>query len=152
MSPGSELSRRKRLRWRNSKATRLCFKGETLCLRHAPDADDSLEPTTNTSAPQHFDCKDRHSALYPAAASYIACVVLLPLSLAVDPRYSGMKYFREKSWEQKCAIEEKNLLREWRDQQVRISRALAICWQISGYWRMARWQMLPAFPGLQACG
>ena len=74
--------------------------------------------TTNTSAPQHFDCKDRNSALYPAAASYIACVVLLPLSLAVDPRYSGMKYFREKSWEQKCAIEEKKLLREWRDQQV----------------------------------
>ena len=89
-----------------------------VCLRHAPDADDSLEPTTNTSAPQHFDCKDRNSALYPAAASYIACVVLLPLSLAVDPRYSGMKYFREKSWEQKCAIEEKKLLREWRDQQV----------------------------------
>jgi len=99
----------------------------------APDADDSLEPTTNTSAPQHFDCKDRNSALYPAAASYIACVVLLPLSLAVDPRYSGMKYFREKTWEQKCAIEEKKLLREWRDQQVRISRALAICWQISGW-------------------
>ena len=116
-----------------------------------PDADDSLEPTTNTSAPQHFDCKDRNSALYPAAASYIACVVLLPLSLAVDPRYSGMKYFREKSWEQKCAIEEKKLLREWRDQQVRISRALAICWQIDGCWRTARWPDAASLSGPRAC-
>jgi hypothetical protein len=49
--------------------------------------DAALPATGNTSAPQHYDCHDRTSALYPAALACTVSVVMLPLSLLVDPKY-----------------------------------------------------------------
>ena len=61
--------------------------------------DDSLE-TGSASAPQYINCKDRLSGIYPAVGAFALSIVMLPLSLLLDPKY-GLRSFRVQTWAQR---------------------------------------------------
>ena len=94
--------------------------------------DYSLPVTSVTSAPQHYDCHDRTSGLYPAALASVLSVVLLPLSLLVDPKY-GARRCRYRSWEARHRDAELAVVDEW----IESKRGIPLEKKILHIWRWA---------------
>ena len=46
----------------------------------------SAEVTSDPARPQHYHCDDRASGIYPAVAGIVVGVLLLPVSMALDPK------------------------------------------------------------------
>ena len=81
-------------------------------VQHVPNnyANKTL-PMGGPGDPQHYDCHDRTSGLYPAYLATALCVVLTPLYAALDPEY-GIKCMRGKGLEEKNAEAEARLRAE----------------------------------------
>eukprot|EP01043_Picozoa_sp_COSAG02_P028955 COSAG02_NODE_1782_length_10945_cov_9.882722_4_plen_935_part_00 len=94
--------------------------------------DYSLPVTSVTSAPQYYDCHDRTSGLYPAALASVLSVVLLPLSLLVDPKY-GARRCRFRTWEARHRDAEQAVVDEW----IESKRGIPLEKKISHIWRWA---------------
>ena len=68
-------------------------------------------PMGDPGDPQHYDCHDRTSGLYPAYLASALCVVLAPLYAALDPEH-GAKWLRGKPADDK--LKEKHEVAEAR--------------------------------------
>jgi hypothetical protein len=72
-------------------------------------------PIGPPGSPQHFDCRERTSGIYPAVFFGAMSLVLMPLSLAMDP-VLGVRCLRGKSvqekWEEQYEKDRKQVLRE----------------------------------------
>jgi hypothetical protein len=70
-------------------------------VRHVPNnyANKTL-PVGDPGDPQHYDCHDRTSGLYPAYLASGLCVLLAPLYAALDPEY-GAKWMGGGQWTKK---------------------------------------------------
>jgi hypothetical protein len=72
-------------------------------------------PIGPPGSPQHFDCRERTSGIYPAVFFGAMSLVLMPLSLAMDP-VIGVRCLRGKSvqekWEEQYEKDRKQVLRE----------------------------------------
>eukprot|EP01043_Picozoa_sp_COSAG02_P008697 COSAG02_NODE_283_length_25709_cov_24.523311_16_plen_1395_part_00 len=92
-----------------------CWVGTMACLFYSIDhvdnnyANSSLPETGYRDSPQHYDCHDRTSGLYPAALAFVLSVLFLVGVAALDPAF-GLRRFRLKTWTQQLRADEKNLL------------------------------------------
>mgnify|MGYP004101956157 CR=1 FL=1 len=60
----------------------------------------SSAPVGPPGSPQHYDCRERTSGIYPALFLTAMSLVLAPLSLAMDPQHSKIDCLRGKSAEE----------------------------------------------------
>eukprot|EP01045_Picozoa_sp_COSAG04_P009904 COSAG04_NODE_591_length_12289_cov_10.947252_3_plen_1124_part_00 len=63
----------------------------------------SSAPVGPPGSPQHYDCRDRTSGIYPAVLMVATSFVLMLLSLAMDPEVSTIRCIRGKSAKEKRA-------------------------------------------------
>ena len=57
----------------------------------------SSAPVGPPGSPQHYDCRERTSGIYPALFATAMSLVLAPLSLAMDPQVSTIRCIRGQS-------------------------------------------------------
>jgi hypothetical protein len=68
-------------------------------------------PMAGPGAPQHYDCHDRTSGIYPAALATVMSLVFLFPAMLTDPKY-GLKCCRGPDWDERNARMEAKVRRK----------------------------------------
>ena len=81
----------------------------------------SSAPIGPPGSPQHFDCRDRTSGIYPALFLTVASLLLGLLSLAMDPKH-GVPCVRglrlDQKWEEQFREDQQTVLKELLEQEM----------------------------------